>query len=174
MVGAEMKRKVEAGSDEAPRVVPNAEREARRSAAVQWLKGVSLKGEFDISDRLLDRAIGMHEGNVLGYLGRELCTKRGNAMLGLQKDKLWESSPNASGEFTLRRSDDGRRADVDTQFAFSFALQRRSLALDMGDVMDFENSEILRTKLIDALMKTPPNGFMNVGIEQVLDADRAF
>ena len=167
-----MKQKVEAGSDEAPRTVPNAEREARRTSAAKRLSGIKFRGELDISDRLIDRTIEMYEGNILGYLGPELCTKRGNAMLGLQKDKQWESTPNAHGGFTLRRADDGRRADVDSQFAFSFSFQRRSLALDMGDVMDFENSELLRTSLIDSLVKEPPTGFAAVGMEQVLEADR--
>ena len=53
-VGAEMKRKVEAGSDEAPRTVPNAEREARRTSAAKRLSGIKFRGELDISDRLID------------------------------------------------------------------------------------------------------------------------
>lgn len=174
LVGADMRRKVDAPAGDAPRVVPNAEREARRTATAARVNGVKLLGELDISDRLLDRAIDMYDGNVLGYLGPELCTKRGNAMLGLQKDPLWESSPNANGGFTLRRADDGRRVDVDGQFAFSFAFQRRSLALEMGDIMSFDNAETLRNKFIDALMATPPVGFMAVGIDQVLEADRTF
>ena len=174
VVGSEMRRKTEAGPSDAPRAVPNAEREARRAAAAIELKGVKLEDELDISDRLIDRAIDMYDSNVLGYLGPELCTKRGNAMMGIQRDPLWESVPNINGGFTLKRADDGRRAEFDTQFAFSFALQRRSLALHMSGVMDYTHSETLRAKFISAMMKEPRRGFLPVDLAQVLDADREF
>ena len=174
MVGADLRRTVESPSGNAPREIPNAELEARRDRTEARVKGIKLLNELDISDRLLIRAIEIYDSNRMGYIGPDLCTKRGNTMVGIQKDQQWESSPNANGGFTLRRAEDGRRVDVDGQFAFSYAFQRRSLALDMAEILDFDNSETLRLQYIAKVMASSPAGFLAIGFEQILDADRYF
>ena len=42
-------------------------------------------------------------------------------MVGIHNDQQWESAPNINGGFTIHRADDGQRADIDGQFAFSFS-----------------------------------------------------
>ena len=173
LVGAQMRRNVEAPTN-TPREVPNPELEARRERTEGRVDGIELEDETDISDALLTRVINMYEINKLTYIGLELCTKRGDAMVGINKNEQWESVPNITGGFTIRRGDDGQRADVDGQFALSYALQRRSLSLDMGDVLDFKKHEKLRRKYISALMSSPPPGFMPIGLAQVIEADKCF
>ena len=133
-----------------------------------------MKGELDISDALLERAIAMYDANAVSYVSLDMCTKKENALLGVKKDRRWEHIPNAYGKLELRLVDDDTRLSVDTQFAFIFALQRRALALQMGDVMEFSLSEKLRAKLIEVLMKPAPTGFLPVGMNQVLEADFVF
>ena len=174
LVGAQMKRSVESPAGGAPREIPNPELEARRERTEARVSGLKLLDDLDISDRLLIRAIEMYDSGKMGYLGLDLCTKRGDAMVGIHRDQQWESAPNVTGGFTIRRADDGQRADIDGQFAFSYALQRRSLALDMGDVLAFDNHETLRLKFISVLMSSPPPGFLPVGFDQILDSDRCF
>ena len=173
LVGAQMKRTVEAPTN-TPREVPNPELEARRERTESRVDGIELEDETDISDALLTRVITMYEINKLAYIGLEHCTKRGDAMVGINKNEQWESVPNISGGFTIRRGDDGQRADVDGQFALSYALQRRSLSLDMGDVLDFKKHEKLRRKYISSLMSSPPPGFMPIGLAQIVEADKCF
>ena len=160
--------------EDIPRAVPVPEKLARRKKAAQQLMGLQLKGELDISDRLLERAIDIYDSNTLSYIGLELCTKRSFDLLGGQKDKRWEQIPNAAGVLQMRLAEDSSRASVDTQFAFSFAMQRRSLALLMGDVMAFELSERLRTKYIAVLMKPPQDGYGQVSMQQIITADGIF
>ena len=174
MVGADLRRTVESPSGNAPREIPNAELESRRDRTDARTKGVKLLGELDISDRLLIRAIEIYDSNKIGYMGLELCTKRDDALVGIQKNQEWESTPNLRGGFTFSRADDGRRVDVDGQFAFGYAMQRRSLALDMAEILDYENSEELRARLVAAIMEVPPPGFLPIGFEQILSADRCF
>ena len=95
-------------------------------------------------------------------------------MVNARKDQQWESAPNLHGGFTFKLAEDGRRVDVDGQFAFSYAAQRRSLAMDMAEIVDFASSEKLRRKYISVLMKEPPMGFLAVGLEQIFNADRYF
>jgi hypothetical protein len=44
----------------------------------------------------------------------------------------------------LRKLEDYKRSPVDSQFAFIFAFHRRGLALEIADLLCFENHEILR------------------------------
>ena len=170
----QLKRMLVNGSDDVPRSVPVPEKLARRKRAAQQLQGLELKGELDISDRLLERAIQIYDSNTLCYLGLDVCTKKSFDLTGGMRDKRWEHVPTASGTMEMRLKDDDVRITVDTQFAFSFAMQRRSLALLMGDVMAFELSEKLRTKYIAVLMKPPQEGYAQVGMQQVLSADLIF
>jgi hypothetical protein len=162
------------GSGEMPREVPVPEKLARRKRAAAELKGLELKGELDISDRLLERAIEMYDTNTLSYLSLDLCTKKSNELTGGHKDKRWEQVPNSLGVLEMRLKSDDARAAMDTQFAFSFALQRRSIALYMGDVMEFALSEKLRSKYIAVLMKPPQDGYGQVTVQQILTADLIF
>ena len=171
---ADLKRKLEAGPDDAPRVVPTAEKLARRKRCAAKLPCIALKDELDISDTLLERAMEMYDNNSVTYLPLEACTKKESALLGVRKDKRWEQVPNAYGKIELRRTDDDRTSDVDSQFAFMFAYQRRNLALDMANVLDFNLSEKLRSKLMAVYMKPPPTNFLPVDMNQILEADFVF
>ena len=77
MASADLKRRTEATPDDAPRIVPNAERlERRRRVAARLGSGISLEGELNISDRLIDLCLGMYESNQLHYIAPDLCTKK--------------------------------------------------------------------------------------------------
>ena len=174
MVGASLRQTVESPSGSAPREIPNAELESRRERTAARFPGVPLENELDVADRLLIRAIEVYDSNKIAYIGLDLCTKRDDAVVGVQKNSEWESAPNVRGGFTFSRPDDGRRVNLDGQFKFAFAMQRRSLAMDMAEIMSYQNSERLRGRLIAALMLEPPPGFLPIGFQQALDADRCF
>ena len=174
IASGDLKRVLEAGPDDPPRVIPSAERLARRKRAAAALPGLALTDELNISDALLDRAIGMYDSNAIGYISMEMCTKKASALLGVKKEKRWEHVPNAYGKMELQIAGDKDRTAIDSQFAYIFALQRRGLALFMGNIMDFKYSEMLRSKLIAALMKPPSTGFLPVTMNQVIEADFVF
>ena len=93
-------------------------------------------------------------------------------ILGVKRDRLWESVPNAAGRLVFKKPEDSERAELGTQFALGFALQRRRLALEMADVISYDHSESLRSRLIAAFMEPPPSGFSAVSIEQIFEADQ--
>ena len=150
----DLKARLDGPSMDAPRVIPNAERLARRKRCAQKLVGMELKGELDISDALLDKAIGMYDMNGIYYLGPDVCTKKSTSLMGPQRDRLWEPVPNAQGTFQFRKVEDPARANYDSQFAFTFAMQRKNLALEMGDLLA-ELGEKLRSKYTAVMMKPP-------------------
>ena len=65
---ADMKRKVEGTSEDAPRKVPALEREERREKLKSRLIGTKMTNELDPSDRLIDKTIEIYEQNRLRYL----------------------------------------------------------------------------------------------------------
>ena len=156
MASADLKRRVEASPDDAPRVVPNAERLERRKRVAARLAGLAvngqLTGELNVSDRLMDLCIEMHDRNQLHYVAPDLCTKKTVDILGGKRDRLWESVPNSAGMLVFKKPEDSERAELGSQFALSFAFQRRGLALEMADVVSFDHSECLRSRLIAAFM----------------------
>jgi hypothetical protein len=87
---------------------------------------------------------------------------------------LWEPVPNAQGTFQFRKVEDPARANYDSQFAFTLAMQRKNLALEMGDLLAFELGEKLRSKYVAVMMKPPQTGYSWVTMEQVLEADMLF
>jgi hypothetical protein len=169
----DLRLRLEGPNSELPRVVPTAEKLARRKACAQELPGLELKGELDISDALLESAMDMHYRDGLYYMGLEMCTKRQSSLLP-KKDKLWEPVPNAAGTFAFRKIEDTTRASCDTQFAYTLAMQRRALALHMADLMSFQLSETLRSKLTAVMMKAPQVGYAWVTMEQAIEADMLF
>ena len=106
MASADLKRRVEASPDDAPRVVPNAERLERRKRVAARLAGLAingqLAGELNVSDRLMDLCIEMHDRNQLHYVAPDLCTKKTVDILGGKRDRLWESVPNAAGMLVFK------------------------------------------------------------------------
>ena len=171
LTASDLKRRVEAGTEDAPRKVSNLEREERRSRVDARLTGVDLVDELDCSNRLIDKCIDMYEENAVRYLGPEQCTKLEMELKGMKKDPMF--APDQSGFMRMRRHEKDAVADVTSDIRVQFAFKRRSLALEMGDVMSFENSEKLTSKLIRAVMAEPPPGFAQVDLDQILRADLA-
>eukprot|EP00972_Heterocapsa_arctica_P030160 4442944-Heterocapsa_arctica.AAC.1 len=68
MAAADLKRRIETTGDEGPRKVPAVERYERRERVAARLQGLTLDGELDVSNRLLDRAMGLYEDNIIQYI----------------------------------------------------------------------------------------------------------
>ena len=170
LAAADLKRRVEATSEDAPRRVPTAEREERRSRVQARLTGLELKGELDCSNRLIDLAIEMYEEDAIRYVGPEEATKKEMELAGVKKDKTWAA--DAHGVVKERAVSRDQPADIASELKFSHALRRRGLAFAMADIMQYEVHELLVAKYLEALLKEPLHGYSRVTVEQVLVADR--
>ena len=174
MSAGDLRTRLEGPNNDMPRIVPTAERLARRKACAQEFPGIDMTGELAPSDALIDAAIDMYDRDGLYYMGLEMCTKKLSSLSGPRKDKLWEPVPSVTGTFMFRKVEDTARASCDSQFAYTFAMQRRGLALHMGDIMHFQLGEKLRSKLTAVMMKAPQEGYAWVAMEQIIDADMMF
>ena len=172
LAAADLRRRMEANSDDLPRKIPGVEREERRKRLADRLVGFELKDELDCSHKLIDKCIVMAEENVLSYISIEVCTKRAMELMGHNKDPMWTQVPDAAGVMRIRPVGDDEYANLDSQFALGFAFQRRSLALEMGDLVTYESMEKLSKALIAAIMKKPLPGYRKVSVAQALAADQ--
>ncbi len=170
LAGADLKRRAEGTTDDAPRKVPNEERYERRLRLASRLPNIKLEGELDVSNRLLDACVEIYEDNVLRYIPWEECTKLAMELQGQKKDRIW--IPDSSGTIREKRVElESPRADLSSDLRLRFALTRRSLAMEMGDLLAFEIHEQLADCLISAYMKVPPPGHVRVTLDQLKMAD---
>jgi hypothetical protein len=170
MAAADLKRRIETTGDEGPRRVPAVERYERRERVAARLLGLSLDGELDVSNRLLDQAIGLYEDNTVQYIAWSEATKREMELRGEKKDKSWAA--DAAGVLRERVVSTGGRADTSSDLKLSFALRRRGLAFEMADIMSYHTHELLVSKLLAAYLRDPMPGFAPVTLEQLARADQ--
>jgi hypothetical protein len=176
LAGAQLKLTIGGVGTDGPRKVSAPERRERFKRVEDRLKpGVLLRGELEVSEKLIDRCVDIWDNGSVKYLPLEFCTKREMEIQGIEKDPLWASAPDpVSGLMTFRKLEDSRRAAVDSQFAFIYAMMRRGLALEMADLVAFEKHELLKNHFVAALMEEPMEGFQRVTFDQVYRADLVF
>ena len=122
LASADMRAQVSKGPDDVPRVIPNAEREARRARVVARLTGLEVEEDpnLDVSDKLIDRCIHMSDSNRLAYLGPALCTKRSMELCGVNSDPLWASQPDMAGVMRLKKMESDDCVILDDQIALMY------------------------------------------------------
>jgi hypothetical protein len=175
---SEMRRVAEGSPSDMSRVVPGPELEERRKRVE--LRQPSLldadgfiEDVLDVSDKLIIRCITMYDFNKLAYLSLDLCTRRNFEMVGVTKEPALCQAPDASGYMKMKNVEpDDERAPLVSQFDVLYALQRRALAMEMGDLMSYEVHELLRRRLLGALETVPMPGFMPVSFDQIIQADQ--
>ena len=170
LASADLKRKVEGSSEDLPRKVTVAERQERRVTVERRLVGLSLTGELDISNRLLDVFIQLAEDNVLRYVAWEECTARSMEMGGIKKDPAWTT--DTTGHLKMVSVAKPPVADTNSELKLHFALRRRGLAFEMADLMQYELHEKLVDKMLASYMRLPPAGHRRVDIAQLERADK--
>ena len=174
LAAADLKRR----ADPTPgtgREMSNPERKERFDRVEKRLGCIRMRDELEPSHRLVDRCVDMVDANSVKHLSVELCTKRNLEIRGIEKDPEWATVPDpVTGAPRSKRVKEDHFSPVDSQFAFGFALQRRALALEMADILSFENHELLKARFTAALMKEPLSGFQRLSVEQIVEADIVF
>ena len=116
----------------------------------------------------------IYERNSLAYVGPEMCTKGDFEVLDHKKDPYFSPTQDANGYLKMQQHIPEESCSIATQSLFENAFVRRSLAMDMADVMSFELGERLRRSLIAALTEEVPPGYSAVSLNQLVAADKKF
>ena len=172
LFAGDLKSRTENRGEEAPRKLPDIERESRLKALKLRLgPGVMIKNDLEPSSRLIDLAHSMYEENVVRHLDWQVQTKRPSEIQGNAKEeKIWK--PNSKGliqEFTEIHDNP---ANLTSDFMLRCVLQRRSVALDIANLVSYEIHELWASTLLDILVSEPPPGHENVNLNQLRYADQ--
>ena len=153
----DLRSKIDKREDEAPRKVPQAERNARLEAQRRRLAGIEIAGPLEPSDSLVDLVAQQKEDEILRYVELEVCTCR-------------------ESEVRTARTSKTNRADLGSDFLVRQALQRRALAYDQMEIMPFQYLESWNTYLFNLMIREPLQvdgvKYNRVSLTQVLEADR--
>jgi hypothetical protein len=167
---ADLKHRVERTDEEPARKLPNAERTARGLALQTRLgPGVQVYDENECSHALVDRLVQIYDENVLTYVDWSTCTSRLEELSGVKHVK--ELKADAAGYVKERVLEVRGSTDTSTDLLIRYALTRRGLAMELGQVLSYTVHEELIALLFREYLRPPPPGYSRVSIDQVRRAD---
>jgi hypothetical protein len=167
---SEIRQKVEKGTDDGPKHMPQAERNDRLKSQQTRLAGIRIEGPLEPSHSLLDLIWSIREDNQLRYVSPEVCTSRQQEVLGVKKENFIKAEAN--GTLTQVQREVGVQADLSTEYRIKLALTRRALAFDNVGILPFHKLEELHEYLFSLVMKEPLETHFGITVAQVMKADR--
>ena len=168
---AEIKSRIEATQDDAPRKMPKPERNTRHREQQSRLAGVKIEGHLEPSHSLIDAVWSMREEDQLKYLQLEICTSRPQEALGIKKETFVKAEANTGNLKQVERSINPT-ADLTTEYRVKLAFTRRALAFDNVGLCDFSVMEDLHDYLYGLVMKEALDTHQAISVQQIIKADR--
>ena len=161
--------------EDVPRRISQPERESRKNALRQRLQpGLIVAGLHDPGDSIIiNRFLQMVDENLLGWVPWECCPTFRQELDARPTKKRW--LPDSKGVVTERTLKDTPEANMSDHLFIDLALQLRGLAADIAGVVSFKSHEVIRRKLMMALVENPPDSrHSRPLIEHVRNADKFF
>ena len=172
-VASEMKNQVEAADDGAIRKLAPAERAQRLRAQQARLLGLNLKGPYEPSDSLVDRANSLYESGRLAYVEWTACTSRDHEIATGSK-KNPGVTMDSSGVLRMSKKEGYDPASTSNEIQIRYCLVRRGLALEQANLLSYANHDRLTEKLMQYRLEDPPPGFARISLQQLEAADKRF
>eukprot|EP00971_Amphidinium_carterae_P197260 3915415-Amphidinium_carterae.2 len=158
---AEMKGRVGRGRNEEPVTMPVSERNARTQKLKNRLPGLPMDLHYEPSHQLVNSMSYMVEAEAtIKYLEWERCTSREEEIRGERKTR--DNKPDERKEF---------RTNLTSDLRVSLALHRRGVAAELGNLMTYEDHNILVQLLMTELLREPLYGHQPVSHDQLRRAD---
>ncbi|MCP4240434.1 MAG: hypothetical protein GY772_07695 [bacterium] len=169
---SDLRSKLDRTEADAPRKIPQAEREARKEVIRAKLEpALHVSGDLEPANCVIDRFCAMLEDGVLEYVAWEDVPKREQELAVGPTKRRW--APDASGVVREKAVKTDPAADVSSALRISWALQRRGIALEISGLMSYDVHERIRNKLITALTKDSPDPhYRTASIDQLRAADK--
>lgn len=166
----EMKTLIEQTDEGPSRKLAPAERSERFSAQQKRLKGITIRGQTEPGDSLVDTAVNIYESDRLRYIEWQFCVSREHEILTSSK-KDTSLSFDASGNLKMNSKKEIVPCEATSDLQVRYCLTRRGLALEQGNVMSYANHEMWMEKLFAVRMMDPPPGYQRVSFKQMQWAD---
>ena len=168
---AEMRQKVERSEESLPKKLPLPERESRRLDQQSRLgPGIEIEGLLEPSNSLIDFVFTMREDETVRYVDPLICTARESEISGIKKETFVKLE--STGSLKAVQREHLVSADIGSEFKLRTALQRRSLALDQLDLIDYTTSERYHSFLFSLLSQATPESHHPLTVQQLLNIDK--
>ena len=167
---AEMRGKVERTDASEPQRMPLAERTQRIAALQKRLVGIHWTVDIEPSHKLQDSVAQMVTDQSLVWIPWDRLTSRS---LEITAEKLDPSvSFDSSGNLKLIKRSADPSCSTTGEYAVKLALQRRSLAFELGRICRYEYLEAWHDQLLQIHMRQQPAGHQRVSLSQLREADK--
>lgn len=166
----EMKTMMEQTDEGPTRKLAPAERSERFESQQKRLKGITIKGQLEPGDSLVDAAVAIYESDRLRYIEWQHCVSREHEITTSSK-KDTSLSFDSSGTLKLSTKKDIQPCEATTDLQVRYCLTRRGLALEQANIMAYSSHEMWMEKLFSCRMTEPPPGYNRVSFKQLQLAD---
>eukprot|EP00435_Cladocopium_sp_Y103_P056490 s946_g19.t1 len=170
-VASDIKARTEATDDTPIRRLAPAERASRLKDQQQRLSGLSISGQYEPGDTLIDRCISIYDSDRLQYVEWAVSVSREHELLtGTKRDS--SISFDSSGALKLSKQQKVDPCSTGSEIQVRHCLVRRALAFDQSNLIEFKLMEAWTEKLLQARLEEPSPGFARTTMRQLELADR--
>ncbi len=172
IVTAEMKQAVERTEEPSVRHLSQPERSERHEQQAKRLVGVSIKGSSEPSEQLVDLCVGIYERNQLAYVPWSKCSSREQEVQAESRKDVKLSFESGTSKLKLEPAPKELHVDTSSEVLLMQALQRRALALEQANVVDFLLIDSWHQKMMKCRLTDAPPGYVKPTFEQLKLADQ--
>ena len=147
------------------------EREARLARQRTLLRGIDITGPLEPAHSLYDLCASMIEKNEISYISPTRCLSRQQELAGAKPDKELQLDATKT-TLILKEQQPKMEISVASDLALYQAMQRRSLALDLTNLVSYEVMRSWTDRLFALYSQPPAPGFQKISQTQLLRADR--
>ena len=158
-------------ASDTPKKLPQAEKVARLEDQQRRLSGLEIKGELQPSFALIDLVASIAESGAVVWIAPSKCSKRDSEVQGSLKEK---TQTLVIEQQTVKMATPEQKIRVDTtnELQLQWALQRRGLAFDQCQLVNYATHDKWVQNLLTSMTREAPPGYAKVSMEQVLRADK--
>ena len=173
LVLSQLKTAVTSETSEGIKKLPFAEKQARYARVKASVSGFLIQGETEPSHALVDKCQAMYDTNSVMWLAPSVCTKRELEIQAAPKDNQQVLKIESQ---TLKVSTEGAQigdADHSSEIKLQWCWQRRSVALEMCELLSWQTSQKWLSTMFAVYASDPPANFSRVTLAQLIAADKA-
>lgn len=158
-------------TDETParRLAP-AERADRLREQQKRLAGLTITGQYEPGDTVVDRCVAIYDSDRLQYVDWSSSVSREHELLtGTKKDA--SLSFDAGGALKLAKQTKVDPCATGIEIQVRYCLARRALAFDQANLIKYELMEAWNEKLMQYRLEEAPVGYARTSMRQLEQAD---
>lgn len=173
LTSADLRRKVDATEQEAPRKLPAPEIAQRLEMLQARINPITIANVLEPSHQLINAMVQCVEDGRVRYIEWARCTSRTQEVNNVKEDgelKMWKT--DSAGNVKAVNKEPSISAILSTELDVHNALRRRGVAYEVAQAMSFEIHERVINFYFYELKKETMEGFAPVSLKQIAAADR--